>query len=211
MKINKVQNLKYLWLYYGANDKDFIYIEKLMDKIYENIYVNNQTFIELDYLEIELLFRMCNQILLESDIWNEYSIITGSELENLQDFSNFLSELIDDGIGKNYVIKKDEYGFDNSKVYIIHRVLLDNPNSWGELWERGSEKNVAKEFYEKLKDYETDNDTLDFTAIPIQDNWVFCPIKNCKENFVSFEVDTKKHIVKCPECSTRMYNPYFQK
>ncbi|WP_419678308.1 BRcat domain-containing protein [Aliarcobacter lanthieri] len=120
-------------------------------------------------------------------------------------------ELIDDGIGKNYVIKKDEYGFDNSKVYIIHRVLLDNPNSWGELWERGSEKNVAKEFYEKLKDYETDNDTLDFTAIPIQDNWVFCPIKNCKENFVSFEVDTKKHIVKCPECSTRMYNPYFMK
>lgn len=94
MKINKVQNLKYLWLYYGANDKDFIYIEKLMDKIYENIYVNNQTFIELDYLEIELLFRMCNQILLESDIWNEYSIITGSELENLQDFSNFLSELL---------------------------------------------------------------------------------------------------------------------
>ncbi|MEV9615621.1 hypothetical protein [Aliarcobacter butzleri] len=59
MKINKVQNLKYLWLYYGANDKDFIYIEKLMDKIDENIYVNNQTFIELDYLanvQMEITF-----------------------------------------------------------------------------------------------------------------------------------------------------------
>ena len=63
----------------------------------------------------------------------------------------------------------------------------------------------------RIAEYETDNDTLDFTAIPIQDNWVFCPIKNCKENFVSFEVDTKKHIVKCPECSTIMYNPYFMK
>lgn len=118
-------------------------------------------------------------------------------------------EIIDDGIGKNYVIKKNEYGFDNSKVYIVHRVLLDNPDLWDKLWE--NEPNCSKEFYEKLKNYETDNDTLDFTAIPIDDNWVFCPIKNCKENFVSFEVDTKKHIVKCPECSTRMYNPYFQK
>ncbi|WP_419678318.1 BRcat domain-containing protein [Aliarcobacter lanthieri] len=120
-------------------------------------------------------------------------------------------EIIDDGIGKNYVIKKNEYGFDNSKVYIVHRVLLDNPDLWDKLWESEKRENVVKEFYEKLKDYETDNDTLDFTAIPIDDNWVFCPIKNCKENFVSFEVDTKKHIVKCPECSTRMYNPYFQK
>lgn len=137
-----------------------------------------------------------------------YNIIEGYSFTHIEENE---CELIDDGIGKNYVIKKNEYGFDNSKVYIVHKALLDNPDLWENLWENERPENVVKEFYEKLKDYETDNDALDFTAIPIQDNWVFCPIKNCKENFVSFEVDTKKHIVKCPECSTRMYNPYFQK
>ncbi|MDN5100108.1 hypothetical protein O8C83_04690 [Aliarcobacter butzleri] len=133
----------------------------------------------------------------------------------MDDFFTFIKEneceVIDDDIGKNYVIKKNLSNSESYRVFIVHRVLVDNLDLWDKLWERGSEENCIEEFYEKLKDYETDNDTLDFTAIPIQDNWVFCPIKNCKENFVSFEVDTKKHIVKCPECSTRMYNPYFQK
>ncbi|WP_152021161.1 BRcat domain-containing protein [Aliarcobacter butzleri] len=130
-------------------------------------------------------------------------------IDGFEHISEENSEIIDYEIGKNYVLRKKEYGFDNSKFYLIHKVLLDNEDLREKLYER--EEGCVEEFYEKLKDYETDNDTLDFTAIPIQDNWVFCPIKNCKENFVSFEVDTKKHIVKCPECSTRMYNPYFMK
>lgn len=118
-------------------------------------------------------------------------------------------EVIDDSIGEDYVIKKNISNSESFRVFIVHKVLVNNLDLWDKLYER--EKGCVEEFYEKLKDYETDNDTLDFTAIPIQDNWVFCPIKNCKENFVSFEVDTKKHIVKCPECSTIMYNPYFMK
>lgn len=137
-----------------------------------------------------------------------YTVIEGYSFTHIEEKE---CELIDDSIGKDYVIKKNASNSDSFRVFIVHKVLVNNLDLWDNLWESEKPEDVVKEFYEKLKDYETDTDPLDFTAIPIQNNWVFCPIKNCKENFVCFEVDTKKHIVKCPECSTRMYNPYFMK
>ena len=53
---------------------------------------------------------------------------------------------------------------------------------------------------------ECNQNNLKYKAEVIEDNWVFCPIKTCKE---SFSVLEQNCIVTCPKCLTEMYNPLY--
>ena len=90
MKLFKIKNLKNLWGYYGADTKSYLYIEKLMDRIDQSIFINKLSFIDLSITELKLLFKFCNQIFEESKIWDEYSIITGETLDELKEFQDYL-------------------------------------------------------------------------------------------------------------------------
>lgn len=93
MKIFEIESMKNLWSYYGANASDYSYLAKCMDRIDQDIYVNKQNSIELNRIEIGLLYSMCNQILGESEIWDEYSIITGEKLDSLRKFRDYLYKI----------------------------------------------------------------------------------------------------------------------
>jgi len=54
--------------------------------------------------------------------------------------------------------------------------------------------------------HKCNKDNLEYTAKPIEDNWVFCAIEECNE---AFEVEKKHCIVVCPKCETRQYNPFY--
>ncbi|MEV9615618.1 hypothetical protein [Aliarcobacter butzleri] len=78
-------------------------------------------------------------------------------IDGFEHISEENSEIIDYEIGKNYILRKSKYA-DTHKIYLIHKVLIDNEELCERLYER--EKGCVEEFYEKLKDYETDNDTF---------------------------------------------------
>jgi len=94
MKFYKIKNLKDLWRYYGADTKSYLYIEKLMDRIDQSIFINKLSYIDLNITELQLLFKFCSQILEESKIWDEYSIITGESLDKLKEFQDYLYFLL---------------------------------------------------------------------------------------------------------------------
>jgi len=100
---NRLAPLATLVAYEGANRMEFIYIEHIVAKI-RNSKIdawdkNKQLDIleRLDKKEIECLIKMCNQIVDES--WDEFSIISGYSLDEL----NYLKLFLISYISKNKI------------------------------------------------------------------------------------------------------------
>jgi len=79
--------------YYGSNEQEYTYIKILMDKIDDIVFEKNQSNIELNNDEIKKLLDFIDVIQKESETWDEWSIITGKSLEELEDFKYRLREL----------------------------------------------------------------------------------------------------------------------
>lgn len=158
MKILEIKSIKNLWSYYGANASDYSYLAKCMDRIDQDIYVNKQNSIELNRIEIGLLYNMCNQILGESEIWDEYSIITGEKLDSLRKFRDYLYEM---KILPSITLTKLSNIIQWSGLKTVEEItktifpILENNQEWIEY----------KPLFENLVDSVND-DELKYTTIP---------------------------------------------
>jgi len=85
--------LKYLWLYYGSREYDFTFIKKLMDRLDIEIYYKKLTDINLNQDEINQLLSFIDIIQEESKTWDEWSIITGTSLNELKTFKQYLTNI----------------------------------------------------------------------------------------------------------------------
>ena len=85
--------LKYLWLYYGSREYDFTFIKKLMDRLDIEIYYKKLTDINLNQDEINKLLNFIDIIQEESKTWDEWSIITGTSLNELKTFKQYLTNI----------------------------------------------------------------------------------------------------------------------
>ncbi len=85
--------LKYLWLYYGSREYDFTFIKKLMDRLDIEIYYKKLTDINLNQDEINQLLNFIDIIQEESKTWDEWSIITGTSLNELKTFKQYLTNI----------------------------------------------------------------------------------------------------------------------
>ena len=82
-----------LWVYYGSNEKKYIFIKPLMDKIDIELFENKKTNIDLNKNEINQLLKFIDIIQKESETWDEWSIITGTSLEELREFKQKLQKI----------------------------------------------------------------------------------------------------------------------
>jgi hypothetical protein len=74
--------------YYGSNEQEYKFIKKLMDMIDDLLFEKNKKDIKLNNEEINLLLKFIKIIQKESEIWDEWSIITGKSLKELEEFKN---------------------------------------------------------------------------------------------------------------------------
>jgi hypothetical protein len=87
-KYKIIDIVRFLWLYYGSNEQEYTYIKTLMDKIDDIVFEKKQSNIELNNDEIKQLLDFINVIQKESETWDEWSIITGKSLKELEEFKN---------------------------------------------------------------------------------------------------------------------------
>ncbi|WP_323588161.1 hypothetical protein [Aliarcobacter butzleri] len=85
MMINTIFKLP---AYYGANYSDYTYMKRIINKLRFYREKNNIQFEnlvkDLTQDELKLILKMCEQIIEESKEWDEWSIITGLNIEELE-------------------------------------------------------------------------------------------------------------------------------
>ena len=91
----KIESIKRVVVYCLADMRYFNCYIDFLNELDLSLY-ERKDFNGLDREGILTLYNICNQILGESEIWDEYSIITGESLDELRNFRNLLYTLIKD-------------------------------------------------------------------------------------------------------------------
>ena len=94
----KIESIKRVVVYCLSHEKSrrsFSYYMNFLNELDLSLY-ERKDFNGLDSDGILTLYNICNQILGESEIWDEYSIITGESLDELRNFRNLLYKIITD-------------------------------------------------------------------------------------------------------------------
>ena len=92
----KIESIKRVVVYCLSHEKSrrsFSYYMNFLNELDQSLY-ERKDFNGLDNEGVLTLYNICNQILGESEIWNEYSIITGESLDELRDFNGLDSDRI---------------------------------------------------------------------------------------------------------------------